>query len=168
MLALSGSTPAVTSAAFTANSRVSLDRGANIRVRLRAQPEHILQLCAEVGVGRKARLLDVREPDEWIDGHLTGACSAPLSALLAGTWMDSKTGTIYPGTFPIDPFTGVAMLTNLKIYVHCATGLRASKATDLLKKMGYSKAVLVAEGFQELATMEVSSVVTGGANDLID
>jgi rhodanese-related sulfurtransferase len=169
MLALS------TGSSFTANSHFSLGRGANPRsagiqaqVRLRAHPEHILQLCNDIGVGGKTLLLDVRELDEWTDGHLADACPAPLSALLAGTWMDSSTGKFYPGTFPIDPFTGVAILRNAKIYVHSATGLRASEAADLLKKMGYSNVVLLAEGFKELATMEVSSVVTGGPNALTD
>jgi rhodanese-related sulfurtransferase len=82
--------------------------------------------------------------------------------------MDSKTGKVYPGTFPIDPFTGVAIKKNAKIYVHSTTGLRASKATELFKNMGYSDVVLLAEGIHELATMEVSSVVTGGPNALTD
>jgi rhodanese-related sulfurtransferase len=163
MLALSSSMPAV---AFTANSDFSLGRG--VQVRLRAHPEHIQQLCNDIGFGGKSLLLDVRELDEWTDGHLADACPAPLSALSAGTWMDSSTGKFYPGTFPINPFTGVAILRNAKIYVHSATGSRASEATDLFKKMGYSNVVLLAEGFQELATMEVSSVVTGGPNTLTD
>jgi rhodanese-related sulfurtransferase len=174
MLALSSSTPAVASAAFTTNSPVSLlSRGANLRsagmqVRLRAHPEHILQLCTDVGVGGTAILLDVREVDEWTEGHLAEACSAPLSVLSEGRWMDSTTGKFYPGTFPIDPFTGVAIKKNAKIYIHCAKGLRASKAADIFKTMGYTNVMPLAEGFQELAAMEVSSVLTGGPNALID
>jgi rhodanese-related sulfurtransferase len=173
MLALSSSTPAVASAAFTANAPFSLGRGVTLRstgrqVRLRAHPEHILQLCADVGVGGKAFLLDVRELDEWTDGHLAEACPAPLSELSAGRWMDSKTGKFHPGSFPIDPFTGVAIKQNAKIYIHCAKGLRASKAADLFKTMGYKNVFPLAEGFQELATMEVLSVMTGGPNDLTD
>ncbi len=34
--------------------------------------------------------------------------------------------------------------------------------------MGYTNVMPLAEGFQELATMEVSSVLTGGPNALID
>jgi rhodanese-related sulfurtransferase len=162
------------SAAFTANSRFSLGRGGNLlsaggQVRLRAHPEHILQLRADVGVGGKAFLLDVRELDEFTDGHLAEACPAPLSGLLTGKWMDSTTGAFHAGTFPIDRFTGVAIVKNKKIYVHSTTGLRASKAADLFKMMGYSNVVSLSEGFQELATMEVSSVVTGGGpNALTD
>lgn len=173
MLALSSSMPAVTSAAFTAKSRVRLGRAPNlpsarVQVRLRAHPEHIQQLCADVGVGGKAFLLDVRELDEWTDGHFADASPAPLSALVAGTWMDSKTGSFHPGTFPIDPFTGVAIKQNAKIYIHCAKGGRASKAADLFQTMGYSDVIPLAEGFQELATMGVSSVVKGGPNALTD
>jgi rhodanese-related sulfurtransferase len=184
MLALSSFTPPVASAAFGTNSHLSLlDRSANHRlrsagigitrrqvpVRLHAHPEHIQQLSANVGVGGKAFLLDLRELDEWTSGHLADACPAPLSALCSGTWMDSKTGIFSPGTFPIDPFTGVAIKQNAKIYIHCdATGVRASKAADLFQMMGYSDVVPLVEGFQELATMEVSSVVTGGPNALTD
>jgi rhodanese-related sulfurtransferase len=173
MLALASSTPEMASAAFTTNSLVNLSRGANLRsagvqARLRAHPEHILQLCTDVGVGGTAFLIDVRELDEWTDGHLAEACSAPLSILSEGRWMDSTTGKFYPGTFPIDPFTGVAIKKNAKIYIHCAKGLRASKAADLFKTMGYTNVMPLAEGFQELAALEVSSVLTGGPNALID
>lgn len=142
MLALSSYMPAVASAAFTANAPFSSSRSANLRsagmqVRLRAQPEHIQQLCTDVGVGGTAFLLDVRELNEWTDGHLAEACSAPLSVLSEGKWMDS-TGKFHPGSFPIDPFTGVAIKKNAKIYIHCAKGLRASKAADLFTTMGYS------------------------------
>ena len=161
------------SSAFTVKPRIHLGRGANIRsagveVRLRAQPEHIQQLCVDVCDGGKAFLLDVRELDEWTAGHLAEASPAPLSALMAGTWMDSKTGIFSEGTFPIDPFTGVAIKQNAKIYVHCAKGVRAKKAADLFQRMGYSDVMALAEGFQELATMEVSAVVTGGPNALTD
>jgi rhodanese-related sulfurtransferase len=139
-----------------------------MQVRLRAHPEHILELKKNVGEGGTAFLLDVRELDEWTNGHLAAACSVPLSVLSEGRWMDSTTGKFYPGSFPIDPFTGVALKKNAKIYIHCAKGLRASKAADLLKTMGYTNVMPLAEGFQELATMEVSSVLTGGPNTLID
>jgi rhodanese-related sulfurtransferase len=178
MLALSSFTPAVASAAaFTATSPPFslMSRSANLRsadtqVRLCAQasqPEHILQLCADIKEGGKTILLDVREPDEWTSGHLADACSAPLSLLSAGRWMDSK-GKFLPGSFPIDPFTGVAIKKNAKIYIHCAAGMRAKKAAELFTLMGYSNVMPLAEGFQALATMEVSSVLTGGTNALID
>jgi rhodanese-related sulfurtransferase len=165
--------PAVASAAFTTYSPFSLSRGANLRsagmqVRLCAHPEHIQQLVTDVGVGGKAFLLDVRELDEWTNGHLAAACSAPLSVLSEGRWMDSTTGKFYPGSFPIDPFTGVSIKKNAKIYIHCAKGLRASKAADLFKTMGYTNVMPLAEGFQELVNMEVSTVLTGGPNALID
>jgi rhodanese-related sulfurtransferase len=139
-----------------------------MQVRLRAHPEHILELTKNVGEGGTAFLLDVREVDEWTNGHLAAACSAPLSVISEGRWMDSTTGKFYPGSFPIDPFTGVALKKDAKIYIHCAKGLRASKAADLFKTMGYTNVMPLAEGFQELATMEVSSVLTGGPNTLID
>jgi rhodanese-related sulfurtransferase len=177
LLALSSSlTPGgvASAAAFTttANSHAgfSVGRGSNLRrteLRAQAQPEHIQKLCANVCLGGTAFLIDVRELDEGTAGHLAEACSAPLSTLSAGRWMD-KMGEFHPGTFPIDPFTGVAMKQNANIYVHCAMGGRASKAAELFTSMGYSNVTPLAEGFQELAAMEVSAVFTGEPNALTD
>jgi rhodanese-related sulfurtransferase len=175
LLALSSLMLGVTSAAAftTANSHAaafSLGRGANVRsteLRAQAQPEHIQKVCKDVCGGGTAFLIDVRELNEWTSGHLAEACSSPLSVLSAGRYMD-KMGKFHPGTFPIDPFTGVAMKQNANIYVHCAMGGRASKAAALFTSMGYTNVTPLAEGFSELAAMEVSAVLTGGPNALTD
>jgi len=160
----------VTSTPSLARTGQRCDPTRHASVQLRANPEHIKELSRDIDIklGGKAYLLDVRELDEWTAGHLSVARPAPLSGLMAGKWMDSKTGVFHEGTFPIDPKTGVAIVLNRKIYVHCAMGMRASKAAELFEKMGYSNVVPLAEGFQELVAMEISDVVTGGTNALID
>jgi len=70
----------------------------------------------------KAVLIDVREPDEWKDGHLAGAKSLPLSDLKAGV--------------PADKLEQL-MPTGKVVYLHCAAGGRCLKAADLLKAKGF-------------------------------
>jgi rhodanese-related sulfurtransferase len=67
---------------------------------------------------QKTFLLDVREPDEWAEAHLSLATSMPLSKL-----------TI----FPIDRFTYVSIVLNTNIFVHCRRGRRAKQAVKLLQ-----------------------------------
>lgn len=137
--------------------------------RLQSHPEHISQLLQDFnteGAAAKAILLDVRELDEWTAGHLLAATPAPLSVLTGGKWMDSSTGKYYPGTFPIDRRTGVAIVKNVKIYlIHD----HAKQAADLFAKMGYSNVVTLSENYEELAAKHgVSSIATGGVNKLTD
>jgi phage shock protein E len=70
----------------------------------------------------KAVLVDVREADEWKDGHLKGARHLALSDLKAGVPADQLKATIPPGTV---------------VYLHCAAGGRCRVAADVLKKLGY-------------------------------
>lgn len=58
--------------------------------------------------------LDVRRPDEWAAGHLAGAVHIPFWEL------DQRTAEVPPGT----------------VWVHCASGFRASIAASLLDRAG--------------------------------
>ena len=58
-----------------------------------------------------AKLVDVRETDEWNEGHLKGAVHIPLSQITKG--LDAKT---------------LNSLKNVPVYVHCKAGIRAQKA----------------------------------------
>eukprot|EP00558_Chaetoceros_sp_UNC1202_P008650 CAMPEP_0197246824 /NCGR_PEP_ID=MMETSP1429-20130617/23487_1 /TAXON_ID=49237 /ORGANISM="Chaetoceros sp., Strain UNC1202" /LENGTH=163 /DNA_ID=CAMNT_0042707587 /DNA_START=98 /DNA_END=589 /DNA_ORIENTATION=+ len=113
-------------------------------------------------------LLDVRESNEWNEGHLALASPNPLSQLTTGTWMDSKTGQFSPGSFPIDRFTGVAIVQNKKVYIHCKMGKRAKQAGEMLTQMGYQQVVVLEETFDELVAAEICDVVQGEVQDLID
>ena len=70
----------------------------------------------------KAVLLDVREKDEWDDGHLKDAKLLPLSALKAGAKAEDVAKVV-----PKDKV----------VYCHCGSGVRCLKAADELKKLGY-------------------------------
>lgn len=74
-----------------------------------------------VGDG-KAVIVDVRESEEWKDGHLKDARHLALSEL--------KTGASAEKLKQILPAGSV-------VYLHCASGKRCLAAADLLKKQGY-------------------------------
>jgi rhodanese-related sulfurtransferase len=88
---------------------------------------------------QKAVIIDVREPDEWAESHLSGARLVPLSHLKAG----------------VAPADLARVLPQDKIiYCHCLAGGRCLLAADILKPLGYdvrplgqSYEELVAAGF---------------------
>ena len=80
--------------------------------------ESVQQAVAE----QKAVLVDVREPEEWNEGHLSGARSLPLSVLEKGVKPDALANLL--------PKTKI-------IYVHCLAGGRCLEAADILAPLGY-------------------------------
>lgn len=69
-------------------------------------------------------LLDVREPDEWADGHVGGARHLPLSTV---------------------PDHVAELPTDATVYVICALGGRSARAVEFLRSNGVD-AVNVAGG----------------------
>lgn len=82
----------------------------------------------------KAVLVDVREADEWKDGHLKDARHLSLSDIRAGVPADRLKKVVPPGSV---------------VYLHCAAGGRCLKAADLLKKQGYDLRPLK-DGYENL------------------
>lgn len=70
---------------------------------------------------QKAILVDVREAEEWEEGHLRDARLLPLSTL-----REANPATI-----------GRALPKDKVIYLHCAAGGRCLQAAELLQKQGY-------------------------------
>ena len=106
---------------------------------LAAEPTNdSLDVVKENLTQKKAILVDVREPDEWKDGHLFQAISLPLSAIKLGAEAQ-EFGTILAQQMPKDRIA----------YVHCRSGKRALAAADLLKKYGYDVRPLKA-GYDDL------------------
>lgn len=71
---------------------------------------------------KKAVLVDVRELDEWNDGHLKEAKHLALSQIKTGISDNKLKEILPPGKI---------------IYLHCAAGGRCLKAADMLKNKGY-------------------------------
>src|SRR5580700_8765921 len=65
---------------------------------------------------KKAILVDVREKDEWDDGHLKQASFMPLSEIPA-----KASGKMLEKQFPKGTI----------LYLHCASGRRCLKAADI-------------------------------------
>ncbi len=71
----------------------------------------------ELAEDRNAILLDVREADEYREGHIPGALNYPLSALESLDLPWNK---------------------DAAIHVYCLTGARSGRAVRLLQARGYS------------------------------
>ncbi|MGJ7508590.1 rhodanese-like domain-containing protein [Variovorax sp. GT1P44] len=77
----------------------------------------------------RAVVVDVREPEEFAAGHVTGAKNVPLNQLeqKLPTTVKNKT---------------------LPLLLVCATGGRAQRAVAMAKKLGYEQAQAVAGGLK--------------------
>lgn len=64
-----------------------------------------------------ARLVDVRTPEEYSQGHINGSINIPLDTLPGGAGMIGK---------------------HEKIYVYCRSGARSGRAADILSHSGYT------------------------------
>jgi len=82
----------------------------------------------------KAVLVDVREADEWNDGHLKDAKHIALSNLKKGIPTDELKKMLPKGDI---------------VYLHCGSGKRALVAADILKKEGYEVRPLK-DGYKDL------------------
>lgn len=67
----------------------------------------------------EAVLIDVREQDEWDEGHIKGAHHIPLGNLSSETTRGFS--------------------QELPVYVHCRSGGRAARAEAVLRTLGFSK-----------------------------
>lgn len=84
--------------------------------------------------GKKAVILDVREADEWKEGHLAQAQSLPLSQIKKGITAEQLEKLAPPGSI---------------VYLHCAAGGRCVQAAKLLNKSGRDLRALK-PGFDDL------------------
>jgi rhodanese-related sulfurtransferase len=154
-ISISAFTPTATRSSTSTASTSALFSASDVKAAFKLNP-------------KKTFLLDVREPNEWAEGHLALASPNPLSQLTSGTWMNNATGKFSPGSFPIDRSTGVAIMPNKKVYIHCKMGGRAKQAGELLAQMGYQNVVVLEETFEELVAAQVCDVVVGEVQDLTD
>ena len=92
---------------------------------------------------QKAVLVDVRETEEWNEGHLSGARSLPLSVLEKGVKPESLTNLLPK---------------NKILYVHCLSGGRCLQAADILAPLGYDVRPLK-PGYQALVAAGFPAVV---------
>ena len=77
----------------------------------------------------RAVVVDVREPEEFAAGHVTGAKNVPLNQL------DEK-------------LAAAVKNKSVPLLLVCATGARAQRAVAMAKKLGYEQAQAVAGGLK--------------------
>lgn len=77
--------------------------------------------------GRTVLVLDVREPDEWMAGHMIRAQSAPLSRF------DQASQGLRP---------------EQEIYLYCHSGKRSMTALQMLKQRGFTHVKSLSGGIQ--------------------
>lgn len=88
-------------------------------------------------------VLDVREPEEWAGGVLSGAQLVPRGLL------ESSIGSRIPDrTRPV--------------YVYCASGKRSALAADVLLRMGYTKVFSLEGGIQRWRALSLPLRTDGG------
>jgi rhodanese-related sulfurtransferase len=100
---------------------------------------------AAVGVPDGAWLLDVREDDEWMAGHVPGARHIPLGELGARTTEVPQDETVY---------------------VICRSGVRSGRAAQALNGAGW-EAVNVAGGMQGWAAAGRPMTTDSGADPFV-
>jgi len=77
---------------------------------------------------RKAQLIDVREPNEFDNGHILGARNIPM------TQMKGRLQEIRP---------------DKPVYLYCQSGMRSGRAAQLLYKKGYKDLSHLQGGFKK-------------------
>lgn len=77
--------------------------------------------------GKEEHVLDVRNDEEWNNGHLYQAVNIPHGKLLNENIPFNKED---------------------KIYVHCQSGVRSSIAVGILESKGFENVVNIREGYQ--------------------
>ncbi len=85
------------------------------------QTKDTLDTIQKATADETAVLVDVREADEWKEGHVKGATFLPLSEL-----MEANAEAVAK-KLPKDKI----------VYTYCRAGRRSVAAADLLQKMGY-------------------------------
>ena len=79
--------------------------------------------------GNESHILDVRNDNEWNNGHLSQAVHVPHGKLLE---------------------TDLPFNRNDVIYVHCQSGIRSSIAIGILEHKGYHNIINVNEGYKDI------------------
>jgi rhodanese-related sulfurtransferase len=77
---------------------------------------------------RKVQLIDVREPQEYENGHILGARNIPLSQLKMRL---------------------IELRKDKPVYLYCASSVRSTRAAALLKRHGYTSLSHLQGGFKK-------------------
>ena len=101
--------------------------------KTRVREETAAQALERLRQNRAAKLVDVREDDEWRAGHVAGAIHLGRGVIERDI----------ERTFPAK---------DVELHLYCGGGFRSALAADNLQKMGYTNVISVDGGFRGLRT----------------
>ena len=90
---------------------------------------------------RGSRLVDVREDDEWREGHVKGAVHLGKGVI------ERDVQRIFPDK-------------DIELHLYCGGGFRSAMAADNLQKMGYKNVYSIDGGYKAFKA-EGADIVTG-------
>ncbi|MGQ0635158.1 MAG: rhodanese-like domain-containing protein [Planctomycetaceae bacterium] len=107
-----------------------------------------LETVKKMVADKSAIILDVREKDEWTDGHLKGARFVALSELKKGVETEKLVKRLRLDELKQEESQSGKEKETV-IYVHCASGNRCLPAARILKKLGFDARPLK-PGYEQL------------------
>ena len=81
-------------------------------------------------------VVDVREPEEFAQGHLAGAINVPRGVL------EFRVDPTYPASIP------VLFDKSAQMVVYCKSGARSALAVQTLRTLGYQSVISMGGGFE--------------------
>jgi len=93
----------------------------------------------KISANPQARMVDVREDDEWRKGHVKGAIHLGKGVI------ERDVERLFPDK-------------NVELHLYCGGGFRSALAADNLQKMGYRNVISVDGGFRGLKALDAEII----------
>lgn len=99
--------------------------------------------CQEVSelIDQEYKYLDVRTPEEYANGHVSGSVNIPV-------WVRDQSGQMTPNARFLEAVQAAFPDKGAKICVACLSGKRSEAASTILSDAGYDDLVNMPEGYQ--------------------
>lgn len=107
----------------------------------RVKEESTGEALARLENNKGARLVDVREDDEWRDGHVKGAVHLGKGVI------ERDAERVFPDK-------------ETELHLYCGGGFRSAMAADNLQKMGYKNVISIDGGYKSFKEID-AEIVTG-------
>ena len=111
--------------------------GEEIDMIVNVEPD---ELAMDLPFDNNMVVIDVRKPNEFAEGHITGAINIPLSDMA-------------------DPGSMAQLKEDDNLYVHCSAGYRSVIASSLLKRQGIHNLRNVLYGWNQIKELEKIEIV---------
>ena len=102
------------------------------------------ELRLDLPFDRNLKVVDVRKPSEFAEGHIEGAYNIALDTIM-------------------DPASLAMIEDEHNLYVHCQSGYRSAIASSLIKRQGFHNIRNVPGGFKAISATKEIPIVKGAA-----